>query len=101
MAYAKERLENMRSQGTQNAILIAMPKTPNRGDLPFVEKEIQELENLFQPSTIQTTIRQYPTKPDVLSLLRNHQVAHISCHGYVSTKDPSQSKLLLQDWETA
>ena len=81
-------------------MFVGMPETPAQGKLPSVVAEIKELSNLFS-SHIQTTVIQRPTRETVLPALRDHQIVHFSCHGYSSPIDPSQSKLLLQDWETS
>ena len=98
LKYARERNIRVERVESQKAILIGMPKTPNQSDLPFVEQEISELNYLLCPH-VQTTIIQKPNKENVISAMRDHQIVHFSCHGYSSAADPSQSKLLLNDWQ--
>src|SRR5205823_6012724 len=43
---------------------------------------------------------QSPTKADVLSKIQNCQIVHFTCHGETNPLDPSQSRLMLQDWQT-
>ena len=83
----------------QKAILIGMPKTQGQRDLPFVEKELELLEECFG-SQLSATKMIYPTRKTVLSTLRDYQIVHFSCHGISLAEDPSQSKLLLEDWQT-
>ena len=74
-----------------------MPKTPEQRDLPYVEKELEELQMLL--ACMDITVMQNPTKKQLLSILPKQQIIHLSCHG-CSAIDPSQSSLLLQDWKT-
>ena len=100
LAYARERYLRVASLKSQKALLVGMPETPglNNGDLPSVATEINNL-NRFLSSHIQTTVIQMPTKENVLSVLRDHQIIHFACHGYSSPRNPSQSRLLLNDWQ--
>ena len=99
LAYAQERATRVGNVDGQNALLIGMPTTLDKKDLPFVKKEIEELQKLLS-ATIETTVLQNPTREKALSALLNHQIVHLSCHG-LSAFDPSQSSLLLDDWKTA
>ena len=99
LSYSRERHDRVDASLIQRAVLIGMPKTPGHADLPFVREEIRELEKTISSHNIDTTIIQDPTKAEVLLALQNHQIVHLSCHGYSSPMDPSQSRLLLNDWE--
>lgn len=65
----------------ENAILIAMPTTPNQSSLPFVMSEIEKLTNLFSEASINTRVMQNPRKTEVLVELPKYAIAHIACHG--------------------
>lgn len=97
LAYARENLVRLASPKVQKTLLVAMPTTPDHDNLKFVAKEINELKNLL-PST---TVLQQPKKEIVVSILPDHQIVHFSCHGLSSATDPSQSRLLLDDWKTS
>ena len=96
----KERQELIKLRLKEKAILIAMPTTPEQMSLPFVEMEVEDLENSFSKASIDTTVMQNPTRTEVLSELPKYTIVHFACHGY-SADDPSQSSLLLEDWKTA
>jgi CHAT domain-containing protein len=99
LAYARERAaiaDEVKSN--EKAMVFAMPKTPEQTTLPFVEKEIKNLDNLFSKSSIDITVMLNPTRAEALSKLREHTIVHFACHGY-SADDPSQSSLLLEDWK--
>ena len=102
LSYAREREWEERKDPVrqQKTMLIAMPQTPDKGELPFAEKEVQELLKLF-PLSFRTTVVQTPTRETVLSVLGEHQIVHFACHGMLSRTDPSQSALLLADWKTS
>ena len=99
LAYARERAAKVEKLGTNtNAILFGMPTTPDEMDLPFVEKEINDIRHVLEKASIPTLTEMNPVRVDALSKLSTHAIAHFSCHG-CSESDPSQSSLLLQDWK--
>jgi tetratricopeptide (TPR) repeat protein len=100
LAYAREMFIKASSSQKQKVILIGMPKTPHQQDLRFVEKEIRKLEYLLHPS-VETTVLPDPTRAAVLSAIPDQQILHLSCHGFSSVDEPSQSIFLLTDWETS
>jgi hypothetical protein len=84
----------------QKALLVGMPKTPDLDDLPAVNTELSELEQILRSRIPTTTMLDPPpTKALVLSALRDHHVVHMACHG-TSIIDPSKSYLVLNDWKT-
>ena len=100
LSYAEERVAKAdQVELNGNAILFAMPKTPEQKTLPFVEKEVRDIENLLLKASISTTVVMNPIREEALSKLPNHSIVHFACHGY-SAVDPSQSSLLLQDWKS-
>jgi len=96
---SRELVKKFSDLSSQNAILVGMPTTPDQCDLPFVSHELQCLEQLFS-SNIHPTVMRNPTKEETTAVLPQQQIVHLSCHGMVSTADPSQSSLLLEDWRT-
>ena len=100
LAYALERSTGVSNLLSQKVMMVAMSTTPAQADLPFVEKEVEELRKLI-PSGIQIMVMSNPTKETVVSTLPDHQIVHMSCHGYSSAEDPSQSMLLLRDWKVS
>lgn len=98
LVHARQSLGRLDCSGTEKALLVGMPTTPDRADLPFAMSEIDELQKLMY-SHIETTVKINPVKKDILSTIPDHQIVHLACHGY-SSLDPSQSKVLLNDWQT-
>ena len=78
---------------------MAMPKTPGQSDLPFTEDELRGIRDLL-PKSISIVIKHTPAKQDILGLLHRVQIVHLACHGQSVYDDPSQSFLLLKDWQT-
>jgi CHAT domain-containing protein len=102
LAYARERSVRMANlECPKKAMLVGMPETPGltSGNLPSVARESNDVNNLLYPRIL-TTVVQNPTRENVLSLLRDHQIVHFSCHGYSSAANPSESQLLLNDWQS-
>ena len=95
LAYARERVSRFHPQ---KALLVGMPNTPDQKNLPFVEAEIIEL-RLLLGSRMETTVLHEPVRAEVLSTISEYTVVHLSCHGYTSLSNPSQSRLLLSDWK--
>ena len=98
LAYARERVKTLNNDGRQRALLVGMQKTPGCNDLPFVDTEIVDVGKLFMP-VLDTVVIRDPTREKLLTMLGDHQIIHLACHG-VSEKDPSKSRLLLNDWRT-
>jgi len=88
----------MKGITSQNALLVEMSKTPERSNLPYAQAEIDGLQQLLSPH-ITTQVMTHPTREEVLSKLQDQHIVHLACHGYSSAVDPSQSTLLLQDWQ--
>jgi len=96
LSYAFERSEKTQAGSSQNAILFAMPTTPDQTPLRFVSEEVKAVKHLLSTACINTTILTNPLKSEALSKLPTHGIVHFACHGY-SAPDPSQSCLFLQD----
>ncbi|RSM14908.1 hypothetical protein CEP52_001121 [Fusarium oligoseptatum] len=81
-----------------NALLVSMKSTPNRSPLRYAELEVNMLEKLC-PALNATPIRPVQHKADVLTQLSRCDIFHFAGHGTSNALDPSQSALLLRDWE--
>ncbi|KAJ8126277.1 hypothetical protein O1611_g7361 [Lasiodiplodia mahajangana] len=97
----RRRIDNPTQVLSDQAVLVAMRTTPGlpNGDLPFAEKEVNTLEALC------TSLQLKPAKPelrkeDVLKSLRDCKIFHFAGHGESHPTDPSESALLLEDWDT-
>ncbi|KAK4161139.1 CHAT domain-containing protein [Cladorrhinum sp. PSN259] len=82
------------------ALLISMQDTPGHiTSLPFAAQEVAMLHDICESMGIDA-IEPRPQKPVVLDLLPSCQIFHFAGHCNTSSADPSQSKLLLEDWES-
>ncbi|WP_328665268.1 CHAT domain-containing protein [Streptomyces sp. NBC_00322] len=87
------------------ALIVAMPTTPQAPPLPNVRAEARMLQQrlsnhvllMEDPST--TPSETTPTTVNVRAALSRCAIAHFACHGSVHPSDPSLSKLLLHDPE--
>lgn len=86
LLYARERNVQVGRPKEQRLMLVAMP---GKGDLPFAEMEIKQLNSLLSPH-IETTVVEAPERVKVLSALRDYQIVHFACHGYSSAENPSE-----------
>lgn len=82
------------------AVVMAMPTTPGRENLKYVEEEVKELDLLFSRASIYTKIIKNPTRMEALPELSQYTIVHFACHGY-SADNTSQSSLFLEDWKIA
>ena len=83
---------------TPTVAIITMHRTPSRVDLEFSEQEATVVNSYF-PSSNRF---HEPTSEVVLKTLRGEEapaIVHFSCHGETNYDDPSQSQLLMADWE--
>ncbi|KAF4774504.1 hypothetical protein HER10_EVM0000356 [Colletotrichum scovillei] len=84
--------------GPINALLVSMKSTPSRSPLRYAEPEVAMLEKLC-PALNATPIRPVQDKVSVLEQLGSCDIFHFAGHGTSNSSDPSQSALLLRDWE--
>jgi hypothetical protein len=94
LANARVQIERLSSTTSQSVLMVSMPTTPNKKDLPFAAKEITVIDKLLPRSMV----LQYPNKEKVLQKLSQCSIAHFACHGEANT-DPSKSQILFSDWE--
>ncbi|KAF2629495.1 hypothetical protein BU25DRAFT_268013 [Macroventuria anomochaeta] len=87
------------SKTPNRALLVALEVTPNQTRLHFAAREVQILYNLCESSDLHP-VQHRPRKEDVVSQLPSCKIFHFAGHGYTNNKDPSQSSLLLEDWES-
>ena len=83
------------------ALLLSMPKTPgmdHNGVLPYAEEEIKMLESLCPALDLQP-IKTKRYKNDILQGLQACKIFHFAGHGRSDPTEPSQSCLLLDDWQ--
>ncbi len=68
-------------------------------DLPFAAEELKMLQNLCSSLHLKP-ITPLKRKEDVLKRLKDCRIFHFAGHGQLDLAEPSQSRLLLEDWET-
>lgn len=77
--------------------IIAMHDTPARQPLEFSQHEA-DVTATFLPNS---EVLLQPTTQEALQLIgRGLPIVHFSCHGEINFDYPSQSALLMTDWET-
>ncbi|KAL6713003.1 hypothetical protein ACLMJK_009399 [Lecanora helva] len=90
--------ESMQSTKAQ-ALLIAMRVTPRHSILPAAESEITTVRRLCEAMALEP-VEPGRHKEDILLHLPESRIFHFAGHGYTDVADPSESKLLLEDWES-
>jgi len=83
------------------------PGLPRQGRPPYVAAEAAMLHArlpgsvlLLEPEPGNLSVAdELPTKANVLTYVPSCTIAHFACHGYTNPVDPSQSLLLLHDYQ--
>ncbi|CAH0050984.1 unnamed protein product [Clonostachys solani] len=82
--------------GQGKALFIAMEHTPGQSSLPFATKEEAVISKMMNLEVINLKMRR---KEEAMAQLKNCQIFHFAGHGFTDQNDPSNSRLLLEDWK--
>ncbi|KAK6538619.1 hypothetical protein TWF694_010197 [Orbilia ellipsospora] len=99
LLYSRQHLSR-KSGIPGSAVLISMPNTIRQPALPYVEKEINVVEELCKGLEL-NPLRPTTTQKEVLSHLQGCEIFHFAGHGRSDPSNPSKSCLLLEDWEAS
>ncbi|CAI6088656.1 unnamed protein product [Clonostachys chloroleuca] len=91
------RRNQLTSPHQRNMIVVGMDKTLGHGSLPFMQEEVRQLGSLSAKMNLE--LHELSKKTELLALLPNCEIFHFAGHGLSNSRDPSQSCLLLRDWE--
>jgi tetratricopeptide (TPR) repeat protein len=83
----------------ERVLVIAMQDTPQQGSLQYAGEEADLVRELCI-SRGGVSVMNQPRKKEVLTELQQSSVFHFAGHGETHFGDPSQSHLLLADWQT-
>lgn len=81
------------------ALLVSMPETPDQPYLSFAAEEMVKLEDLCLSLKL-TPNKLSRRREDVLEQIHACKIFHFAGHGKSDPLEPSQSCLLLEDWQT-
>lgn len=98
----RHRIQASLSPASDQALLVAMQSTPGLlydGTLAWAKRELEMLENICASLALRSTTPR-ACKNEVLKCLQACKIFHFAGHGQSDLWEPSQSKLLLEDWET-
>jgi tetratricopeptide (TPR) repeat protein len=94
LQHQRERNSKYSSENSK-AIFISMSETPGgKSSFPKLDQEI----NIVK-SVLPLKVLSQPTKKDALSSIKSSHICFLGCHGETNEADPSQSRLLLHDWQ--
>ncbi|CAG7559018.1 unnamed protein product [Fusarium equiseti] len=82
----------------ERAVLVSMGRTPGHSTLPSAGKEVTLLRPICESKTF-NVVEPEPVKEAVVSELPQCKIFHFAGHGSTNGPNPSQSTLLLQDWQ--
>ncbi|KAK6541056.1 hypothetical protein TWF694_008434 [Orbilia ellipsospora] len=85
---------------SHNALVVSMQQTPGHSSLHFAEEEVKIVEDMCLSLDL-TCVRPKKQGDEILSNMETCRVFHFAGHGSFNISDPSQSCLLLDDWETS
>ena len=86
---------------TPSALLVAMPYTPDRSNLPSAEDEICMLKSLSPSLQLKPVLPLQHNRKCLLDHIKTSTVFHFAGHGQSNPMEPSQSCLLLDDWQSS
>ncbi|NED02230.1 CHAT domain-containing protein [Streptomyces sp. SID6648] len=104
------RRERAADNGPDRSLVVAMPFTPGAPPLFGAAEEAAAVAARLPNATVLTgpdrdtraaDDGRAPTKAGVLAVLSDVSVAHLACHALTDPAEPSRSRLLLWDQETA
>ena len=93
----RHNLKGPMGLGLEHALLVAMQETPRGSALAFATKEVEMLVNLC-PALQLKAVMPPRCRDEVLAHLQACKIFHFAGHGRSDLLDPSQSCLLLDDW---
>jgi CHAT domain-containing protein len=99
LSYSRKRVALSLPQKYPEILFVSMPRTPGHRDLSYVVQEIAALDCIV-PTSAPRTILTTPSKKDVQQNIRSSQIVHFACHGKSNLINPSQSQLLLSDYQS-
>ena len=79
-------------------LLISMPETPGKANLPFARQEVSDLEEKI--SDTYPMIGSRAAKDEILARLPAYEWAHFSCHSDSDLINPSSSNLVVAHGQT-
>ncbi|KAI9736711.1 MAG: hypothetical protein M1834_000915 [Cirrosporium novae-zelandiae] len=94
----QHRVHKSATPSHEHALLVSMQETSGQSTLSFAGDEVAMLDKLC-PSLHLEPVKPPPRKEDVLKHLRTCKIFHFAGHGKSDPMEPSQSYLLLEDWE--
>jgi hypothetical protein len=80
LLFARKQQEATNDSIAQNVLVVAMPTTPERTSLPFVEREVENLEAVLS-NKIPYVILRNPSKTETLKRLVDEHVVHSRATG--------------------
>lgn len=83
----------------RRAVVVAMPRTPGASDLPGAAAESEIISSRLADTT--ALIGDEAQHGPVVAALLERSIAHFACHSVADLDDPSSSRLLLVDHESA
>lgn len=101
LAHGRQQLMSYKTRGQQanELAFVCMTETPMQDDLEYADVEVALLDSVIPDRIVRRSLRN-PVKADVLHHLSDSSIVHFACHGYSHYSDPSQSFLLLHDWQS-
>jgi tetratricopeptide (TPR) repeat protein len=95
LRYARDNRSDASVGQPGDALIVAMPETPQALALAGAEDEARFLQSLLSESRVLRGAG--ATRAGVLARLPHHRIAHLACHGLTDRANPASSRLLLSD----
>ncbi|KAF9639218.1 hypothetical protein BFW01_g11024 [Lasiodiplodia theobromae] len=102
LVYGRQNsIQKSEHTASKDALLVSMPDTPGQSSLYFAEQEVGKLKELCPSMQLNPVEPSKKNREDVLGCLRTSKIFHFAGHGHSHPTEPSQSSLLLSDWQTS
>lgn len=85
------------SSGTHSALVVAVPDAPECPPLDGAAEEAAIVRGFIPDVAVLPEPDGTVTRDAVIEALGRHGIVHLACHGYADLRDPSASRLLLDD----
>ncbi|KAF2135190.1 uncharacterized protein K452DRAFT_281871, partial [Aplosporella prunicola CBS 121167] len=91
--------KNVRHIGKENALLVSIQDTPGNSSLSFAAQEVAKIKELCPSMQLNPVELLQKSRKEIIRCLRTSKIFHFASHVYSDPVEPSQSSLLLSDWQ--
>jgi hypothetical protein len=100
LMYGRQRnFDSTSRQDLRRVLIVAMEETPGTSRLPFAGQELEEVAAICLKAGLNPAQPSRNCRGEVLKDIQTCKLFHFAGHGWSNPREPTQSRLLLEDWE--